>query len=330
MPGIPCTAQEFLFHPLGFFQFFGLVRFDPKSRRTSTVKSTFMVALMVYLIVEFGINMFLLVYLRQPFTKVQFLRTCSDSVFFGSETVTAFLSVLISYLYFKKKLSTVDTLCHVDELMHQIGVRLRYNRGWWKPKILIVVGGLAFWLGIDIIAFFICNPKHMPVILCIRYSAGLIYWADICYLLTVLKIIEKHFKKLNQEWVKLAGTFEADSYRQDSRLAEKIKTLIRVHSLLRQLCKIQSYLYGLQLAFLTISFLTKIVSFTYLIIARDIAYFIDEDYESNVVVYNGYFGSSIVVYFVLCFSVLHVVVNTRNEVSTFANSLFPFPFYWCY
>lgn len=273
-----------------------------------------MVALMAYLVIEFGINMILLVNLRQPFTKVQFLRTCSDSVFFGSETITAFLSVLISFLHFQKKLSTVDTLCFVDELMYQIGIRLSYNKGWWKPKIIIVVGGLAFWLIIDIIAFFICNPEHMSVILCIRYSAGLIYWADVCYLLTVLKIIEKHFEKLNQQWVKLTKTFEGDSYHQDGQLTKKIRTLIRVHGLLRKLCKIQSYLYGLQLAFLTISFLTKIVSFTYLVIARDIAYFIDEDCETNVVVYNGYFCSSIVLYFVLCFSILHLVVNTRDEV----------------
>ncbi|KAK7576063.1 hypothetical protein V9T40_012349 [Parthenolecanium corni] len=312
-----CSAQEFLFYPLNFFQFFGLVRFNPRTRQKSIIKSIFMVALMVYLVVEFGINMFLLVHLRQPFTKVQFLRTCSDSVFFGSETITAFLSVLTSYLHFKKKLSTIDTLCHVDELMHQIGIRLRYNKGWWKPKIIIVVGGLAFWLIIDIIAFFICSPEHISVILCIRYSAGLIYWADICYLLTVLKIIAKHFEKLNQQWVKLTKTFETNSYYQGGQLPERIKILIQVHSLLRKLCKIQSYLYGWQLAFLTISFLTKIVSFTYLIISRDIAYFIGEDYESNLVVYNGYFGSSIMLYFVLCFSVLHVVVNTRDEVGKF-------------
>lgn len=317
MPRAQCNAQEFLFHPLNFFQFFGLVRFNPKTRLKSPIKSIFMVALMAYLVIEFAINMFLLVLLRQPFTKVQFLRTCSDSVFFGSETITAFLSVLMSFLHYKKKLSTVDTLCHVDELMYHIGIRLSYNKGWWKPKIWIVVGGLAFWLIIDIIAFFICNREHMTVILCIRYSAGLIYWADICYLLTVLKIIEKHFEKLNQQWIKLTKTFEGDSYYQDGKLTKKIKTLIQVHGLLRKLCTIQSHLYGLQLAFLTISFLTKIVSFTYLVIARDIAYFIDEDCESNVIVYNGYFGSSIALYFVLCFSVLHVVVNTRDEVGIF-------------
>lgn len=135
-----------------------------------------------------------------------------------------------------------------------------------------------------------------------------------CYFLVVLQVLKNHFRIINDEVIRITKQCECKLL-HDREMVSRMELLIETHSMLRNVCLIHNSFYSLQINILCMSIVTKIVIFSYFLISQCIMYPKNRNFTGDSPVsLDIYFAITVVEKCYLCFSLLRIVVETKNEV----------------
>lgn len=312
-----CGVCEFLFYPTKYLQILGIVKCNRQTFAPSKIQKMYTLFVILYLIIQFTLNMCRLVIIRQPFSKIIFLATITDFILYGTITTAALISILVSYFYYKKKMQMFVLFSSVEKQLDQIGVKINFNVNSWRLKILVYISIMLFIFTTDLIVFFITNIPGWGSLMWLRYSTRFISWSHIYYFVSVLNVIRIHFKEINRQFTLLLEIFLQYNAipKVDTNVMKKIKTLVCVHSALRKLYRFQNVFYGLQISVILVSFLSKIVSYTYFAVLKIISSILqNSNQKQQSILLDLYFITYILGFYITFYLILKIIVNTNEEV----------------
>lgn len=305
-------SVRFILSPLlRITEMVGLRGYSLKPTGADTLLRIYPFVLMIYIVLQFGVNFIDLVFSR-VFTKTEILKVVSVSVFFGSETTAAVCALFVSWLKRDLNVEIVEKLLKIENVWSKIGVYPRYSRvSWFLPfftAFLIICCCFIF----EFVYLWLYEPVKARSILMIHYSSRLIVWIDVCFFLAILKLIREHYRRVNYQMIKLTKLAQGNAVVNQFHCT--VEVLLKIHSTLRKLCKLHGYMHQFQLSIMVVFLVSAVTSYMYILYTSHIAYFVYLSRDRPFVVFNSYFLFWVAVKFLLTYLILDCIVSTKEEV----------------
>lgn len=292
-------------------QALGLGLFSINTLKKSTLLSCYWFCLFIYYTTQFFVNLIDMIFIR-AMDKVEFLSMLGVWAYFIAEMAGVVLTLLISYFRCDDKIDTLIRLYTLEYEFLKLNIKIKYSKVRWFSRLFLYFLMMIFLFVVDLIIFLIYEPLKTRMVLMMMYSARLILWTDICYFIFILKVITAKFKLLNDDIAMTTRLFRHNLMGENDYA--RVKTISNIHYSLRELCKIQNFLYGLQLATITL-FLTSVTTCcAYMLLAYSILHFVYANAKYPISASYGYLSFCITVYYSLCYVILDTINEVKSEV----------------
>lgn len=241
----------------------------------------------------------------------------SKSMSIATSSVTEMLSTIsslvISFKRYADKMNIILMLFETENNLAEINIGVKFSKCSWyrwmiKSGMILLCCFVVDWIGLTAggLAFAITS-------LTLRYSAMVICWINICYFLTILRIVRIYFKCINDDLNRTRRLLKRKTL-FTNRFAERIAIICRIHSTLRKICRMHGSVNGLPLSFLSMFLTSVTTTMSYFFLSK---YIVELEYPDDQSIKSdyGYFVYWVIFYISFCFTFLEHIVSTVHEVS---------------
>lgn len=298
---------------------FGLRIFHLNNFRVSLVWSLYSILLSMYLVLQYIISSVELIRSEPVITKNGLLQIVAVVCTYTMETTAALFSLLTSLWLYQKETEVLRMLSKIENCWDR--VKTGYKRVSMDRRMQAIwfFVFLFFAFIYDCVMMYEFYYSRFPVAITIRYPARFVAWIDIYHLISDLQYIREQYTNINYALLWLTRMLHRREISSKYCLKE-VTVLSEIHFMLRKLCRLHNWLFGVQLCFISLYLKFAFTRFLYTQVLCATTYIIPT-YEKNFFSLRSsivlHFTFWLLVYILFCFNILDVFVSTRDKVSIF-------------